>query len=505
MPRTLSLCVIARNEEAMLSGCLESVAGAVDEIVVVDTGSTDRTIEVALAHGARVLEKPWTDDFSAARNAALEVATGDFVFFLDADERLEQAAMGVLRRLVRDEAENAAPTVYAPLILNVDAAGASLGADHMPRLWRARPELRFTGRIHEQIGVGVTGLKLAYEDALTIIHLGYDPVLAKERGKHDRNIALLDRELAERPDDPALIFYRAKESYALGDDAAAAEGFQRVIREAPGLNYALSSYVFAVECLRSIGRSDEALHVAMDGVRHHAKYSELWYAAGMAALDLGKPVQAEALFREATVPSDGFALTAFNDPDIRAFRAELGRGQALRVQNLPEQALKVWLAVHDRVPLGPRAGAARPRSHRGLPHAGAAARGLGAARAHARLRPRGRRRAAARVPGAVPAVHGTRRGLEVLLEHRDRPHGHAAADAHRGRRDRDRRGHRRGRASDGAAADRRAVGHAGAAALRAARPPARSAGAAPGGGGRPKGRATLHGDVTPWPVGPFRG
>ena len=72
MPRTLSLCVIARNEEAMLSGCLESVAGVVDEIVVVDTGSTDRTIEVALAHGARVLEKPWTDDFSAARNAALD-------------------------------------------------------------------------------------------------------------------------------------------------------------------------------------------------------------------------------------------------------------------------------------------------------------------------------------------------------------------------------------------------------------------------------------------------
>lgn len=353
MPRTLSLCVIARNEEAMLSGCLESVAGVVDEIVVVDTGSTDRTIEVALAHGARVLETPWTDDFSAARNAALEVAKGDFVFFLDADERLDQSAMGVLRRLVRDEAESAPPTVYAPLILNVDSAGASLGADHMPRLWRARPELRFTGRIHEQVGVGVTGLKLAYEDALKVIHLGYDPALAKERGKHDRNIALLDRELAERPNDAALIFYRAKESYALGDDAAAAEGFQRVIREAPGLNYALSSYVFAVECLRSIGRSDEGLHVAMDGVRHHPKYSELWYAAGMAALDIGKPVQAEALFREALVPSEGFALTAFNDPDIRAFRAEIGMGQALRVQEQVEKALAVWLKVHDRVPLGP--------------------------------------------------------------------------------------------------------------------------------------------------------
>jgi tetratricopeptide (TPR) repeat protein len=353
MPRTLSLCVIAKNEEAMLSGCLESVAGAVDEIVVVDTGSTDRTVEVALAHGARVLDFPWRHDFSAARNAALEVATSEWVFFLDADERLDPASMGVLRRLVEAEPADAPPTIYAPLILNVDAAGASLGADHMPRLWRARPELRFRGRIHEQVGVGVAGLRTAIEDALKVVHLGYDPVHAHNTGKHQRNIALLDLELAERPDDPGLIFYRAKEAYALGDDAAAAEAFQRVIREAPGLNFALSAYVFGVECLRSTGRSSEALSLAMNGVRANPQYSELWYAAGMAALDIGRPVQAEGLFREAMKPSEGFALTAFSDPDIRAWRAELAVGQALRVQNLPADALKVWVKVRDRVPLGP--------------------------------------------------------------------------------------------------------------------------------------------------------
>lgn len=353
MPRTLSLCVIAKNEEALLSGCLESVAGAVDEIVVVDTGSTDRTIEVALAHGARVLDFPWVHDFSAARNAALSVARGDFVFFLDADERLDAASMGFLRRLVNQEPEEAPPTVYAPLILNVDASGASLGADHMPRLWRARPELRFSGRIHEQVGVGLAGLKLALEDELRIIHLGYDPVMAQERGKHARNIALLDQELAERPDDPALIFYRAKEAYALGDDTAAAEGFRRVIRDAPGLNFSVSAYVFAVECLRATGQSDDALKLAMEGVRKHPAYGELWYAAGMAALDVGRPVQAEALFREATKPTEGFAVTAFRDPDIRTWRAALGIGQALRVQNLPEQALAVWAQIRDRVPLGP--------------------------------------------------------------------------------------------------------------------------------------------------------
>ena len=336
----------------MLSGCLESIAGTADEIVVVDTGSTDRTLEVALAHGARVLDAPWTHDFSAARNAALSVARGDFVFFLDADERVDAASLGVLRRLVDQEPDDAPPTLYAPLILNVDAAGASLGADHMPRLWRARPELFFTGRIHEQVGVGVPGLKIALEDHLRIIHLGYDPALAEASGKHARNIALLDRELAERPGDPALVFYRAKEAYALGDDAAAAEGFRRVIREAPDLNFSLSAYVFAVECLRTTLQSADALALALEGVGLHPGYSELWYAAGMAALDVGRPVQAEALFREATKPTDGFGLTAFHDPDIRAWRAAVGIGQALRMQNLSDQALSVWEGLRDKVPLG---------------------------------------------------------------------------------------------------------------------------------------------------------
>lgn len=352
-PRKLSLCVIARDEEAMLSGCLESVAGAVDEIVVVDTGSTDRTVEVALAHGARVVDDPWQQDFSRARNTALAHATGDFVLFLDADERLDPASLGTLRRLVQGEPDNAPPTVYAPLILNVDAAGSSLGADHMPRLWRARPELRFTGRIHEQVGAGLTGLKIAFEDDLKVIHLGYDPALAASRGKNARNVALLERELAERPDDPQLIFYRAKEAYAAGDDEAAVQGFLRVIREAPGLSFAVSSQVFAVECLRSLGRAQEAMDLGLQGARAHPRYSELWFATGMAALDAGRPIQAEALFREAQQPSEGFALTGFRDPDIQAWRAALGIGQALRLQDKTGDAIAAWQAARDKVPLGP--------------------------------------------------------------------------------------------------------------------------------------------------------
>src|SRR5205809_7536444 len=84
----VSLCVIAKNEEANLPACLSSAADLVDEIVVVDTGSTDRTKEIAEQFGAKVVDFPWVDSFAAARNESLKHATGDYAFWLDADDRL---------------------------------------------------------------------------------------------------------------------------------------------------------------------------------------------------------------------------------------------------------------------------------------------------------------------------------------------------------------------------------------------------------------------------------
>src|SRR5207237_8743781 len=101
-----SLTMIVRNEESNLPACLESVRGLFDETVIVDTGSTDRTKEIALGFGARVFDFPWIDDFAAARNEALRHATGDWIFWMDADDRLDQANREKLAALldeVRDE------------------------------------------------------------------------------------------------------------------------------------------------------------------------------------------------------------------------------------------------------------------------------------------------------------------------------------------------------------------------------------------------------------------
>ncbi|HVR61019.1 MAG TPA: glycosyltransferase family 2 protein, partial [Polyangia bacterium] len=103
VPPRLSLCLIVKNEEAMLPDCLASARGLADEVVVVDTGSSDGTVALAQAAGARVSFFAWRDDFAAARNASLASARGRFVLVLDADERLAPGAAEVLRAAIADD------------------------------------------------------------------------------------------------------------------------------------------------------------------------------------------------------------------------------------------------------------------------------------------------------------------------------------------------------------------------------------------------------------------
>src|SRR5205085_1718017 len=98
----VSLCMIARNEERFLPACLDAVRAAVDEIVLVDTGSTDRTVAIAESYGARVLHERWDDDFSAPRNVSLRAATGDWILVLDADEVVQPGGTAKIRELVQE-------------------------------------------------------------------------------------------------------------------------------------------------------------------------------------------------------------------------------------------------------------------------------------------------------------------------------------------------------------------------------------------------------------------
>ena len=146
----LSACYIVKNEAANLRRSVASIAGAYDELVVVDTGSTDDTVAMVRQLGACVLQVPWQDDFAAARNAALDAATGDYILFLDADEYVSADTAPQLRVLLARELAQADALLLH--MLHIDGAEANvIGDTYVLRAMRHLPRLRYVGRIHEEL------------------------------------------------------------------------------------------------------------------------------------------------------------------------------------------------------------------------------------------------------------------------------------------------------------------------------------------------------------------
>ena len=230
-PGRISFCMIVRDEEEMLPDCLASVRDGVDELIVVDTGSTDRTVEIAESFGATVLHVPWTGDFSAPRNAGFDAATGDWILWLDADERLEEGDAERLHELTR-KVWREAFWLTETNFTGQDEVGTA--ATHLAlRLLRNRPAYRFTGTIHEQLRSQMPidlAERFTFCD-LRIRHYGYLKARIEERDKNRRNLELLERELAGDPRNPFTLFNIGTEYVSLGDHDRARDHLERSYAE----------------------------------------------------------------------------------------------------------------------------------------------------------------------------------------------------------------------------------------------------------------------------------
>lgn len=190
----LSATLIVRNEEKFLPDCLDSLRGFADEIVVVDTGSTDRTRAIALDRGATLHDFVWREDFAAARNFALDRASGDWILQIDADERIRPYTRAML------DHELAAPGLRAARLRFYPQTG--LTAYRELRLFRRHPDIRFEGAFHETIVPSLNRLVereggvMGYT-GLTIDHLGYDGGSVR---KHERDLGMLLRQVRIDPD-----------------------------------------------------------------------------------------------------------------------------------------------------------------------------------------------------------------------------------------------------------------------------------------------------------------
>ncbi len=295
----LSLCMIVKNEEEYLPRCLASVQGVVDEIIIVDTGSTDRTVEIARSFGAKVFHHPWRGDFSEARNVSLEHATGDWILFLDADEELVEEDRDKLRDLLHDRINEG---FYLSEINFVgEQPGMEAVVNMAFRLFRNRKEYRFTGAIHEQIvaciqrrnpNVGFSQVR--------INHYGYLNKPSVEKNKISRNLDILLKEVQKNPGDNFTRFNLGVEYMRLGQYDKALEQYQKAFRKLPSLEVAYASVLLRniALCLKELKRYKEALKVLADALQAYPDYTDLVFLKGLVYLEMKRYREAAETFKE---------------------------------------------------------------------------------------------------------------------------------------------------------------------------------------------------------------
>lgn len=258
----LSACLIVRNEERFLDGALESVAGIVDEIVVVDTGSTDATMPIASARGARIVHHEWQDDFAAARNAAHPHATGQWLLWLDADERLEGG--GALRAMLAAAAQDVGGYVVErhDLVTHAASGRADVYPVGMVRLFRNDARIRWAGIVHERPGdtIASAGLSLRVATDLKLAHLVSALTPGQLRAKQERYLTLLQRALAHDSRDAWSRYYRGKTLWYLGRRDEALADFAEVAADGLATSFQrASAHAMRAALLDEQGRGDDAL------------------------------------------------------------------------------------------------------------------------------------------------------------------------------------------------------------------------------------------------------
>jgi tetratricopeptide (TPR) repeat protein len=349
MKSRTSLCMIARNEADNLPRCLGSAARLADEVIVVDTGSDDRTREVAASFGARVIDFAWCDDFAAARNESLRHATGAWVFWLDADEWLEERDRDKLRALLAGLGDDHAAYLMRCFCLPEANAGTGTWVDHA-RLFRNRPDVRWQYRIHEQIlpALGRTGAELRWTD-IVIQHGGYqDPALHQH--KRERNLRLLELENAERPGDPYILFHLGFTCDQLGRPTDALGClFASLQRAQPGDSYLPKLHAVLVGCHRRLGRLGDALAACQIGLAACPNDGELLLLQALLLREQGRLAEAERDLRHLLDASPAASLGSVPD-GLRSYLARHNLAVVYQEQGRLAEAEEQWRAVVSERP-----------------------------------------------------------------------------------------------------------------------------------------------------------
>lgn len=320
---SLTAALITKNEAGNIRACLESVKRICDEIVVVDTGSKDETVEIAKSLGAKTFSFEWTNSFSDARNRALECASSQWVLWIDADERLTPESFGaILAGMVRPQFGGYLIAIQN--LLHEQDESQDILIHHACRLFQKLPSVRFEGKIHEQVSPSIVklGLPIATLEGALIKHYGYRVSAMEANQKHERNIAMLRQAIEENPEDGFQLFN-------LGNALSVAGEFEEAI---------------------------EVLERASAALTPNSEYGQLTYQLiAFAQIDLGRPEAAVETCEIAEQKGFGgqlvqyamaYALHSMGEHERALSAIEIAQSQSLRPTEIGDRTISIYKAKY---------------------------------------------------------------------------------------------------------------------------------------------------------------
>lgn len=303
----LSLCMIVKNEEENLTDCLESVRAAMDEIIIVDTGSTDATREVARRYTNNVYDFPWQDDFALARNEAFSYAQKPFVMWLDADDRMDSDAVMKLIEFKKSLTPDV-DAVMMPYHCGIGADGKPSLFFERERIIRRDSGLRFSGFVHEAIALSGN-----------VIHADI-PVLHMDEGKRRdprRNLMLYERHMKDGyAMTPRDWYYYARELMDCGETARAEQMFAKFLTMDGWLPNRIDAHVQRGHCLKKLKKPVQARVEYLAAMAYGAPGAEALCAMGSIMLEGGEPKAAAVWYRAALETEPDASGGAFVRPDL---------------------------------------------------------------------------------------------------------------------------------------------------------------------------------------------
>ena len=353
----ISACVITKNEENNIGQWLEGVKPLASEIIVVDTGSEDRTVELAKAAGAEVYFFPWCGDFSAAKNFALDQATGDWIVFLDADEIFSVASIPKVRQYIEKFHSDRRIVGIICQLLNIDKDHDNRLIDtaYQMRVFRNEKSLRYIGEVHEMICSQAIGIRKLQLTDLTIYHTGYSSALVKK--KCERNLVILQEKVKkEGGEKPAHYPYFTDIYMGLGDYEKVIHYAELTLKKKSGLvgmqGKAYRRLLDAMNLLKK--SSEERLQMADIAIAAMPEMPEFLGDKGMILAEMKRYEEAkQALLqalalRESSTREQEDCMT--NSMDARLPYLYVVLGKIYQLQGCPADAFSYFVKALRRYP-----------------------------------------------------------------------------------------------------------------------------------------------------------